>query len=143
MKKTTLQLLLLFSITVIGQTTYNIDNPEDLRNVLYQPGDVIILKNGVYDTDERMRFLGSGTSENPVIFRAETPGGVIFTGKAKGSALEGCHDFCHRKVILFPYKWEKYSLECPKLSPANDNNSTKIAWRESHMDDFSVTPSII
>lgn len=69
------------SITILGQNkTYNIDDPEDLRNVFYQPGDEIILKNGTYSTDERMRFLGSGTADNPVIFRAETPGGVIFTG---------------------------------------------------------------
>ena len=60
--------------------TYEIDDPEDLRNVFYQPGDEIILKNGTYTTDERLRFLGSGTKENPVVFRAETPGGVIFTG---------------------------------------------------------------
>ncbi|MDC0176742.1 T9SS type A sorting domain-containing protein [Polaribacter sp.] len=80
MKKITLQLFLLFSISIIGQTTYNIDDPEDLRNVIYQPGDEIILKNGTYSTDERMIFLGSGTAENPVTFRAETPGGVIFTG---------------------------------------------------------------
>ena len=81
MKKITLLLLLLFSISIVGQNmTYTIDDPEDLRNVIYQAGDVIILKNGVYTTDERIIFLGSGTAENPVTFRAETPGGVIFTG---------------------------------------------------------------
>ncbi|WP_397447705.1 chondroitinase-B domain-containing protein [Polaribacter sp. R77954] len=80
MKKIILLFLFLIPFTFVGQTTYNIDDPEDLRNVIYQPGDVIILKNGVYSTDERMRFLGSGTAENPVTFRAETPGGVIFTG---------------------------------------------------------------
>ncbi len=63
--------------------TYTIDDPEDLRNVIYQPGDLIILKNGTYSTDERMRFLGSGTAEKPVTFRAETPGGVVFTGGAR------------------------------------------------------------
>ena len=81
MKKITLLLLLLFSISIVGQNmTYTIDDPEDLRNVIYQAGDVIVLKNGVYTTDERIIFLGSGTAENPVTFRAETPGGVIFTG---------------------------------------------------------------
>ncbi|KAA5824096.1 T9SS type A sorting domain-containing protein [Algibacter amylolyticus] len=78
--KTCIFTLLLLCTNVFSQTTYNIEDPEDLRNVIYQPGDVIILKNGVYTTDERMRFLGSGTAENPVTFRAETPGGVIFTG---------------------------------------------------------------
>ncbi|PQV51370.1 poly(beta-D-mannuronate) lyase [Jejuia pallidilutea] len=80
MKKITFLFLLLFSASVLGQTTYNIDDPEAVRDVIYQPGDVIILKNGTYTTDERIRFLGSGTAENPVILRAETPGGVIFTG---------------------------------------------------------------
>ncbi|WP_152287370.1 chondroitinase-B domain-containing protein [Flavicella marina] len=81
-----LLVLTLFStlfVSFIGTSqnkTYLIDDPEDLRNVFYQPGDEIILKNGTYTTDERMRFLGSGTEENPVTFRAETPGGVIFTG---------------------------------------------------------------
>ena len=80
MKNITLILMLLASLNVVSQTTYIIDDPETLRDVIYEPGDVIILKNGVYNTDERMIFLGSGTAENPVTFRAETPGGVIFTG---------------------------------------------------------------
>jgi poly(beta-D-mannuronate) lyase len=65
---------------VFAQTIYNIDDPEKLKDVIYEAGDVIILKNGTYTTDERMILLGSGTAENPVTFRAETPGGVIFTG---------------------------------------------------------------
>ncbi|MGB5418023.1 chondroitinase-B domain-containing protein [Algibacter sp.] len=74
-------LIFICNYSVFSQNmTYNIDDPEALRDVIYQPGDEIILKNGVYTTDERMRFLGSGTAENPVVFRAETPGGVIFTG---------------------------------------------------------------
>jgi poly(beta-D-mannuronate) lyase len=80
MKKITISLFLLFTINFIAQTTYTIDDPESLREVIYQPGDVIILKNRTYSTNERMQFLASGTADNPVIFRAETPGGVVFTG---------------------------------------------------------------
>lgn len=76
-------LILICNYNASSQTTYNIDDPESLRDVIYQPGDVIILKNGTYATDERLRFLGSGTAENPITFRAETPGGVIFTGGAR------------------------------------------------------------
>jgi hypothetical protein len=83
MKTVTSILLFFYTGIFIAQTTYNIDDPEDLRNVIYQPGDVIILKDGTYDTDERLRFLGSGTADNPVVFRAETPGGVTFTGGAR------------------------------------------------------------
>lgn len=83
MNKIILHLLLLFSISVIGQTTYNINNPEDLENQTYMPGDVIILANGTYNTDARINFVGNGTASEPITFRAETPGGVFFTGGLK------------------------------------------------------------
>jgi len=90
--------------------TYNIDDPEDLRDVIYQPGDVIILKNGVYDTDERMRFLGSGTAENPVTFRAETPGGVIFTGGPRltvgGDSDDGVQTATGEYLIVDGFHWK-------------------------------------
>ena len=68
------------SFTVISQTTYNISNPQDLENQTYIAGDVIILADGTYNTDARIDFVGNGTSANPITFRAQTPGGVKFTG---------------------------------------------------------------
>lgn len=110
MRKIILQLLMLFSISIVGQTTYNIDDPEDLRNVIYQPGDIIILKNGVYDTDERMQFLGSGTAENPVIFRAETPGGVVFTGGPRltigGETEDGVKIATGEYLVVDGFHWK-------------------------------------
>jgi len=73
-------ILFLTSFSAFSQTTYNISNPKDLENVSYVPGDVIILANGTYSTDERIDFVGNGTAGNPITFRAETPGGVTFTG---------------------------------------------------------------
>jgi poly(beta-D-mannuronate) lyase len=75
--------LLLTQLSISQNKTYNIEDPEDIQDVIYQPGDIIILKNGTYSTDARKNFLGSGTAENPITFRAETPGGVIFTGGFK------------------------------------------------------------
>ncbi|WP_298893438.1 chondroitinase-B domain-containing protein [uncultured Psychroserpens sp.] len=80
MKNILLCSLLLFSSLVISQTTYNITSPEALENEVYGPGDVIILANGTYNTEERIDFIGNGTASEPIVFRAETPGGVIFTG---------------------------------------------------------------
>ena len=80
MNKITLYLFMLFSVSVIGQTTYNITNPEALEAQAYVAGDIIILANGTYNTDERIDFIGNGTSDNPITFKAQTPGGVIFTG---------------------------------------------------------------
>jgi len=71
---------ILFSVALFSQTTYNISDPEALEDQTYVAGDEIILANGIYDTDERIDFIGNGTASNPIIFRAESPGGVKFTG---------------------------------------------------------------
>ncbi|WP_435135983.1 chondroitinase-B domain-containing protein [Formosa sp. A9] len=80
MKKITTFFLFLCSFTGIAQNTYYLDDPKDLKEHFYEAGDEIILKDGVYDSDGRITFMGSGTSENPIVFRAETPGGVVFSG---------------------------------------------------------------
>ena len=80
MNKITLYFILLFSISITGQTTYNINNPLDLENNTYAAGDVIILANGTYNSSQRIDFIGNGTASDPITFRAETPGGVKFTG---------------------------------------------------------------
>jgi poly(beta-D-mannuronate) lyase len=76
-----LVVLLMSSISsMFSQTTYYIDDPTALEDQTYVPGDTIILENGTYNTDERIDFIGNGTAADPIIFRAETPGGVKFTG---------------------------------------------------------------
>lgn len=81
MKKHNYLIILLLTFTsVIGQTIHNINNPEDLSDLALAPGDQVILADGTYDTDERVKFLGNGTEESPITFRPETPGGVVFTG---------------------------------------------------------------
>ncbi len=75
-----LPIFILFTLPIFCQTTYNISDPEQLEDQVYGPGDEIILANGTYNTDERITFLGNGTVDNPITFRAETPGGVKFTG---------------------------------------------------------------
>lgn len=72
--------LVLFSVNATAQTTYNISDPEQLEDQTYAPGDVIILANGTYTSDERIDFVGDGTAAAPITFRAQSPGGVKFTG---------------------------------------------------------------
>lgn len=76
-------LISFLSVSVFSQTTYNIYDPEKLEDQTYEPGDVIILANGTYNSDERIDFLGNGTASNPITFKAATPGGVKFTGGLK------------------------------------------------------------
>jgi len=74
-------LVLIASATpAFSQTTYTISDPHQLEEQTYVAGDIIILTNGTYDSDERIDFVGNGTPDNPIIFRAENPGGVKFTG---------------------------------------------------------------
>ena len=80
MTKYTFYLLFLLTVSTYSQTTYNISDPEDLENNTYVAGDIIILEDGVYSSDERIDFIGNGTAENPIIFRAASPGGVVFSG---------------------------------------------------------------
>ena len=80
MDKIIFYLMMLFVVSVLGQTTYNISTPAELENNTYVAGDEIILANGIYNSNERINFIGNGTIDNPIIFRAESPGGVKFTG---------------------------------------------------------------
>lgn len=54
-------------------------------------GEVVIWRNGTYDA-QVLTLSGEGTTASAVVFRAESPGGVIFTGASKleiqGSYIE-------------------------------------------------------
>lgn len=45
-------------------------------------GDVVVWRKGTY-ADQTVELKGSGTAENPVVFRAEEPGAVVFTGTSR------------------------------------------------------------
>lgn len=45
-------------------------------------GDVVVWRDGVYDA-QIAAVGGAGTADNPVVLRAETPGGVRFTGTSR------------------------------------------------------------
>ena len=46
-----------------------------------QPGDELVVRNGVYTGWSAGLVAGKGTAEKPVVIRPETPGGVIFRGR--------------------------------------------------------------
>ena len=45
------------------------------------PGDEIVMANGIW-TDVQIRFYGMGTSDQPIVLKAQTPGEVVITGKS-------------------------------------------------------------
>jgi len=73
----------LFSNSLFSQTTHNISDPEALTalSASLGAGDTVILADGTYTSDERIKFSPTtGTSAMPITFRPATPGGVKFTG---------------------------------------------------------------
>ena len=45
------------------------------------PGDVLVIADGTY-RDQVLEWRGKGSAERPVLVRAATPGGVIFSGQS-------------------------------------------------------------
>ncbi|PWG04562.1 chondroitinase-B domain-containing protein [Polaribacter aquimarinus] len=100
MQKTTLLLLLFFTISIIGQTTHNINAPEQIESLSLNAGDIVILADGTYTSDERIKFSPStATAALPITFKAATPGGVVFTGGLRMS-IGGDH------VIVDGFHWK-------------------------------------
>ncbi|EAS18578.1 alginate (poly beta-D-mannuronate) lyase [Flavobacteria bacterium BBFL7] len=60
-----------------------VKNIEDLQNAIEnaQPGDEIILSNGVWKNSQ-IKFHATGTEEEPITLRAETPGKVTLEGES-------------------------------------------------------------
>ena len=84
---------------LLSQNTYIINDPLELEDRTYVPGDEIILSNGIYNSDERIDFIGMGTSDQPIVFKAESPGGVQFTG---GLAMDIGGDY----LIVEGFHWK-------------------------------------
>lgn len=60
-----------------------VPGPAELRAALQavQPGDVLILKNGTWP-DTNLVITRGGEAGQPVVLRAESPGGVVLTGSS-------------------------------------------------------------
>ena len=90
------------SVCMFSQTTYTINSPGELEdlNATLAAGDTVILVDGIYNTNERIKFSPTtGTAAMPITFRAETPGGVKFTGGLRMS-IGGDH------VIVDGFYWD-------------------------------------
>ena len=53
------------------------------------PGDVLVIANGNY-RDQVLKWRGKGSQDQPITVRAETPGGVIISGRSS-LLIEGEH----------------------------------------------------
>lgn len=94
--------LLLSSYSVFSQETYVIDDLDELDDLVetLAAGDTVILEDGIYSDNDRIKFSPTtATAAMPITFRAETPGGVKFTGGMQMS-IGGDH------VIIDGFYWQ-------------------------------------
>jgi poly(beta-D-mannuronate) lyase len=68
-----------------------VSTPEELTAAIAasRPGETLVVQNGVYP-DWRVSFQAAGTAANPTTCRAQTPGGVKFTGNARLEISGSC-----------------------------------------------------
>ncbi len=78
-----LQCCLFFCVDTMAATII-VKNLDELNaaNKKAQPGDIIILQNGEWK-DATIRLNCHGTKEKPVVFKAQTAGKVMITGKSQ------------------------------------------------------------
>ncbi|WP_219009110.1 chondroitinase-B domain-containing protein, partial [Aquimarina litoralis] len=96
--KELLIILFLFSSNIFA-TEYFIHSIDEFKNLSLLPGDIVIWKNGTYNYDERLVFKANGTSSDPIVLKAETPGGVIFNN---GLQMDIAGDF----LVVEGFHWQ-------------------------------------
>ncbi|TRX54779.1 T9SS type A sorting domain-containing protein [Fulvivirga sp. M361] len=94
--------LLLFSTNTIFATDFTVNSASQFNALSLSPGDVVTWINGTYSNDQRINFTANGTAGSPIILRAQTPGGVIFTGETTMD-ISGDH------VIIEGFYWKEGS----------------------------------
>lgn len=83
MKKYILAVWFLQFSAALFAATVTVASISDLQKAIDRaaPGDVIILKNGVYTTTEDIKIAQQGTGLKPITIRAERTGGAEISGK--------------------------------------------------------------
>jgi len=74
-------LAIVFAATHAPAATYTVNTAADLSALpaTLQAGDEVIIRSGTYANVNR-KLTGTGTRANPVVVRAEVPGGAVFSG---------------------------------------------------------------
>ena len=67
-----------------------------------QPGDAVVLKDGMYHNLEEIHFTGKGVSGKPIVWRAENPGKAVISGKLR---LKIYGEYLQLEDLLFYKAW--------------------------------------
>ena len=102
LKLAILLLSLLFANVAEGKTVV-VSSATELAKVKTYGDTEIVWRNGKY-ADEVVTITASGTAKKPLIIRAESDGGVRFTGKSS-LRIKGSH------IVVRGFVWDNPTLE--------------------------------
>lgn len=78
-----LVVLFIFAISkMVTATNYTVSSAAQFNALSLQPCDVVTWADGTY-SNQNVIFNSNGTQGNPIVLRAQTPGGVVFTGSSE------------------------------------------------------------
>lgn len=109
-------------------------------NNLAQPGDIIILKNGEWK-DVVISLTCNGTEKMPIIFKAETAGKVMITGKSKLNfggnfiVVDGLlfkNGFANEDVISFRIDEKQVANHCRVTNTVIDDFNNPNRLKENY-----------
>ncbi len=76
-------LVLMFSSIAAFGAEYTVSSDDEFNNLDLVAGDIVTWLDGTY-SDQEIKWSGqTGTASSPIFLKAETPGGVVFTGTSK------------------------------------------------------------
>ncbi|MDB9741588.1 polysaccharide lyase 6 family protein [Akkermansiaceae bacterium] len=64
----------------ICASEYKVNSIDQFNELSLSAGDIVTWKNGSYREEGTIKFTADGTETKPIILKAESAGGVIFTG---------------------------------------------------------------
>jgi len=147
-KSLTILLFASFILTSCADKTENlVNNMTELNSAIdnAQPGDVIVMSNGVWK-DAEMEFRAKGLTNNPIVLKAETPGQVFIEGqsflKISGQYLE-VHGLYFRNgytpinsVIQFKSDIKNAAYDCKVVSCVIENFTQLDRTKKDHWIEF-------
>lgn len=92
-------LFLFFSLLSIAHAAeHTVDSASAFNALSLSAGDIVTWTDGIYSDGDNISFTADGTSSHPITLKAETPGGVQFTG---GMTIDISGDY----VIVDGFYW--------------------------------------
>lgn len=96
------------------------------------PGDVVVLANGTYTNFGYYKMIRSGTAAQPIMIRAQTPGGVIFNGNVQFE-LQASH------VVLDGFRFYGNARPSPDYAyPPKSSGLLKIRGTDNRITECTI-----